>query len=86
MRIYNYSEVQRDFSTVLDTALKEDVVIERSDGSKFKLIPINENANKARSPLEDINGIKTNITMVDILEAIRDSRIEKNYNLPHHSI
>jgi PHD/YefM family antitoxin component YafN of YafNO toxin-antitoxin module len=74
MAVYNYSEVQQNFSIVLDTALKEDVVITRSDGSKFKLISISENTNKARSPLEDIKGIKTNITMVDILEAIREGR------------
>jgi prevent-host-death family protein len=74
MRIYNYSEARQNFSTVLNTALKEEVIITRKDGSKFKLISINENPKKAKSPLEDIKGIKTNITMDDILEAIRDSR------------
>jgi prevent-host-death family protein len=74
MRIYNYSEARQNFSTVLNVALKEEVIITRKDGSKFKLISINENSKKAKSPLEDIKGIKTNITMEDILEAIRDSR------------
>jgi PHD/YefM family antitoxin component YafN of YafNO toxin-antitoxin module len=71
---YSYSQVRQDFSTILNTALKEDVIITGNDGSRFKLIPINETANKAKSPLEDIKGIKTNITMDDILAAIRDSR------------
>jgi prevent-host-death family protein len=74
MKIYNYSEARQNFSTVLNTALKEDVVITRKDGSKFKLISMKENSKKAKSPLEDIKGIKTDITMDDILEAIRDSR------------
>ncbi|MDR3247337.1 MAG: type II toxin-antitoxin system Phd/YefM family antitoxin [Treponema sp.] len=78
MRIYNYSEARQNFSTVLNTALKEDVIITRKDGSKFKIVSINENAKKAKSPLEEIKGIKTNVTMDDILEALRDSRERKN--------
>jgi prevent-host-death family protein len=74
MRIYNYSEARQNFSTVLNTALKEEVIITRKDGSKFKIVSINENAKKTKSPLEGIKGIKTNVTMDDILEAIRDSR------------
>ena len=74
MKIYNYSEARRNFATVLNTALKEDVIIARKDGRKFKLAAIHENKNKRKSPLEDIKGIKTNITMADILDAIRESR------------
>jgi hypothetical protein len=33
-----------------------------------------KNAKKAKSPLKKIKGIKTNITMDDILEVLRDSR------------
>ena len=80
MKIYNYSEARQNFSTVLNTALKEDVVIARKDGSKFKLTPIRENQKKAKSPLETIKGIKTNttnLTMGDILDAIREGR-ERN--------
>jgi prevent-host-death family protein len=74
MRIYNYSEARQNFSTVLNTALKEEVIITRKDGSKFKLVSINENKKKAKSPLEDIKGVNTKVTMDDILEAIRESR------------
>ena len=77
MRIYNYSEARQNFSTVLNTALKEEVIIARKDGSKFKLTPIYENQKKAKSPLETIKGIKTSatsLTMGDILDAIRESR------------
>ena len=77
MRIYNYSEARQNFSTVLNTALKEEVIITRKDGSKFKITSIHENRKKKRSPLEDIKGIKTDVTMGDILEAIRESRERK---------
>ena len=36
MKIYNYSEARQNFSTVLNTALKEEVIITRKDGSKYK--------------------------------------------------
>jgi prevent-host-death family protein len=79
MRIYNYSEARQNFSTVLNTALKEEVIITRKDGSKFKLISINENEKELKSPLENIKGIKTNITMNEILEAIRQGREDREY-------
>jgi antitoxin (DNA-binding transcriptional repressor) of toxin-antitoxin stability system len=77
MKVYNYSEARQNFSTVLNTALKEEVIIARKDGSKFKLTPIHENQKRAKSPLETIKGIKTcatTITMGDILDAIREDR------------
>ena len=74
MRVYNYSDARQNFATVLNTALKEEVIISRKDGSKFRLISISKNKKKAKSPLEDIKGIKTNITMDDILSVLRESR------------
>ena len=74
MKIYNYSEARQNFSTVLNIALKEEVIITRRDGSKFKLIPLEENQKKNRSPLEDIKGVKTDVTMKDILDALQESR------------
>jgi PHD/YefM family antitoxin component YafN of YafNO toxin-antitoxin module len=81
MRIYNYSEARQKFSTVLNTALKEEVIIMRRDGSKFKLISINENKKELKSPLENIKGIKTNITMDEILEAIKRGRKDREYKI-----
>jgi len=77
MKVYNYSEARQNFSTVLNTALKEEVIIARKDGSKFKLTPLHENLKKTKSPLETIKGIKTsatNLTMGDILDSIREGR------------
>ena len=77
MKIYNYSEARQNFSTVLNTALKEEVIISRRDGSRFRLTSIRENKKKVKSPLEDIKGINANVSMDDILLAIRESR-ERN--------
>ncbi|MDR1320031.1 MAG: type II toxin-antitoxin system Phd/YefM family antitoxin [Gracilibacteraceae bacterium] len=40
MKIYNYSEARQNFSTVLNAALQEEVIITRRDGTKFKLFSI----------------------------------------------
>jgi prevent-host-death family protein len=74
MKIYNYADARQNFSTVLNTALKEDVIITRIDGRKFKLISIKENKKELKSPLENVKGIKTNITMDEILAAIKQGR------------
>ena len=74
MKIYNYSEARQNFSTVLNIALKEEVIIKRKDGSKFRLTSIQEKSENWRSPLEDVKGIKTDVTMGDILDAILESR------------
>jgi len=74
MKVFNYSEARQNFSTVLNTALKEDVIIARKDGSRFKLVSMHEDKQNEKSPLEGIKGIKTSITMCDILEAIKDGR------------
>lgn len=74
MKVYNYSEARQNFSTVLNTALKEDVIISRKDGSKFKLISISDNKKNAKSPLESVKGVKSNVTINDIVSAIRESR------------
>ena len=74
MKVYNYSQARQNFATVLNTALKEEVIIARKDGSRFKLVSIPDDKKKAKSPLEDIKGVKTDITMADIVSAIRESR------------
>ena len=77
MKVYNYSEARQNFATVLNTALKEEVIIARKDGSKFRLISIQEKKKGRKSPLEDIRGIKANVTMGEIIDAIREGRERK---------
>jgi len=74
MKVYNYSQARQNFATVLNTALKEEVIIARKDGSKFKLISMNDNKGKTKSPFEGINCVKANVSINDILGAIRESR------------
>jgi hypothetical protein len=76
MKIYKYSEARQNFSTVLNTALKEDVIITRKDGNRFKLISINKESKK--SPL-DIKGIDTDITTQEIIEVVRECREGSDY-------
>ena len=73
MKVYNYSEARQNFATMLNIALKEEVIIARKDGSKFRLTAISKNK-KSKSPLANIKGVKTNVTMDDILEAIKEGR------------
>jgi hypothetical protein len=76
MKIYKYSEARQNFSTVLNTALKEEVIITRKDGNRFKLISINKKVKK--SPL-DIKGIDTDITTQEIIDIVRECREGSDY-------
>ncbi|MCL1912015.1 MAG: type II toxin-antitoxin system Phd/YefM family antitoxin [Leptospirales bacterium] len=77
MRIYNYSEARQNFTAVLNTALKEEVIITRRDGKKFKIIPIDKINEK--SPLEGIKGVKVKITTKKLVETIREGREGRDY-------
>jgi antitoxin (DNA-binding transcriptional repressor) of toxin-antitoxin stability system len=74
MRVYDYSETKQNFMSVLNTALDEEVIVTREDGSKFKIIPIDEKQTKGRSPLENIKGIKANVSTEELVEIIRAGR------------
>lgn len=70
MTIYTYSEARQNLSTLLDIAKKEgEIIIKRKDGSTFVVRPINMN----KSPL-DIEGVETDLTLDDIVDAIREVR------------
>jgi hypothetical protein len=71
MKTYNYSEAQRNFSSVLNTALQQDVIIQKRDGSKFKIVPIIEKNNQ--SPF-DVTGIDTDISTEEIIEFLKEGR------------
>jgi prevent-host-death family protein len=80
MRIYNYSEARQNFTSVLNTALKEEVIITRKDGSKFRIVPIDDTRKTKKSPLEGIKGIKANITTKELVEIIREGREGRDYS------
>ena len=79
MRVYNYSEARQNFTTVLNTALKEEVIITRKDGCKFKIISIDRNKDDGKSPLKGIKGVKANITTKELVEIIREGREGREY-------
>ena len=71
MRVFNYSEARQNFASLLNMAAKEDVIIAKKDGSKFKIVPILNK--KIKSPF-DVPGIRSDIKTGDILDVIRESR------------
>ena len=79
MKIYNYSKARQNFTTVLNTALKEEVIITRKDGRSFKIVPINENEKDGKSPLEGIKGVKATITTKELVKLVRKGREGRDY-------
>jgi len=71
MKTYSYSEVERNLSTILNTALTQDVIIRKRDGRKFRIIPVTENT--SQSPFE-VPGINTGISTKDIVDILKQSR------------
>ena len=71
MKVFTYSEARQNLAKLLIIAQKEEVEIRRRDGTRFSLI---SKKKKASSPF-DIPGIKTEATTLDILNAVRDSRM-----------
>ncbi|TWI68175.1 antitoxin Phd_YefM of type II toxin-antitoxin system [Desulfobotulus alkaliphilus] len=69
MKVYTYSEARKNFSTVLDLAKSEDVIIKRRGGETFKIVF----TKSPKSPF-DVTGIKTKATTQDILDAVKESR------------
>lgn len=70
MRVFSYSEARQNFARVLSLAQHEEIEIRRRDGSIFSL---KAKKQKTTSPF-DVPGIKTQVSTLDILDAIRESR------------
>ena len=79
MRVFNYSEARQNFTAALNTALKEEVIITRKDGSKFKILPINNEKREGKSPLEGIKGVRAAITTKELVEIIREGRQGRDF-------
>ena len=69
MKVYTYSQARQQLSELLDSADKEEVLIQRRDGSSYLIIP----KPVSTSPFA-VPGIKTQVSTQDILEAIRELR------------
>ena len=71
MRTYKYSEVQQNFSSILNLALTQEVIVRGKSGRRFKIIPIKGVINK--SPFE-VSGINTDISTNEIIDFLKESR------------
>lgn len=70
MKVYTFSEARQKLSAVLDRASAEgEVRIKRRDGGEFIVRP----AKRRGSPL-DVEGVNTDLTVAEIVEAIREVR------------
>ena len=74
MLIIDYTEFTRDITKAFKIALYDEVIINNSDGNKYKLVPVIENQSAEKSPLEDIPRIKLNITTQEIVEILHECR------------
>lgn len=70
MKLYTYSEARQRLSEVLNIARIEEVVIKRRGGEVFSIIY----KKSPKSPF-DIKGINTKATTKNILDAIKESRL-----------
>jgi prevent-host-death family protein len=70
MKVFTYSQARQHLAEVLDTAVREDVMIKRRGGEMFSIV-FKEDSRK--SPF-DVPGTQTNATTQDILDAVRESR------------
>jgi prevent-host-death family protein len=74
MQLYSYTQARQKFAEVLNASYTDDVIIRRRGGDEFKITPIKTKSsqNNEHSPL-DVPGIKCNVSMDDIIDAIHKS-------------
>ena len=71
MTVFTYSQDRQNFSSMLELASKEgQVIIKRRDGKLYKIRPESE---PVTTPF-NIKGIKLNLSAVDIVKTVRESR------------
>jgi len=72
MKVFTYSEARQNLAKILVLAQSEEVEIRRRDGTAFSL----RSKQKKSASSFDIPGIKAKATTQDILDAVRDSRMD----------
>ena len=71
MRTYNSLEAQQNFSSILNLALTQDVIIKEKNGRRFKITSMKEVENQ--SPFE-VSGINTDISTTEMMDFLKESR------------
>jgi hypothetical protein len=74
MLIFDISEFTQNATKVFDAALTDEVIINNTDGNKYKILPLKNEGKEGKSPFEDIPCITADITTQEIVELLRESR------------
>jgi hypothetical protein len=74
MLIFDYTDFTQDATKILDAALTNEVIVNNKDGNRYKILPIKDENQTEKSPLEDIPYIEADITTQEIVELLRESR------------
>jgi hypothetical protein len=74
MLIIDLAEFTQDIPKVFKTALVDEVIINNSDGNRYKLLPISEKDRAGKSPFEGIPRVKLNVTTQEIVEILQECR------------
>jgi hypothetical protein len=74
MLVFDYTDFNRDATKIFEAALTDEVIVHNKDGNRYKILPIENENQTGKSPLEDIPYIEANITTQEIVELLRESR------------
>jgi len=70
MKTYDYAEIGQKFASIFETAINEDVILNRNDGHRFIIISYD----KYKSPFDSIKGLKKSITNDQIVDIVKETR------------
>jgi hypothetical protein len=71
MLVFDVSELSQNTTKVFNAALTDGVIINNTDGTSYKLLPIKQTG---KSPFEDIPRIKLEVTTQEIVEILNECR------------
>jgi hypothetical protein len=74
MLVFDYTDFTRDATKIFEAALTNEVIVNNKDGNRYKILPMKNENQTGKSPLEDIPYIEANITTQEIVELLRESR------------
>jgi hypothetical protein len=74
MLIFEYTDFTEDAIKIFNAALTNEVIVNTKDGNRYKILPIKNENESGKSPLEDVPCIEANITTQEIVELLRESR------------
>jgi hypothetical protein len=74
MLVIDISDFSKNVTKAFNAALTDEVIVNNSDGMKYKILPIKDVDKKGKSPFEDIPYITADITTQEIIGLIRECR------------